>query len=98
MGWNCASRKGLGRWRIILRGTGRGRVVLADPNVGMTDDGLRHLGMQPHDVSLASPPQPEPFPPGLARRLLWPDWERRKVMLRREAWLVALAAYPLLAF
>ena len=32
------------------------------------------------------------------RRFLWPDWTARKRMLRAEAWLVVLAAYPLLAF
>ena len=32
------------------------------------------------------------------RRFLWPDWQHRKRMLRREAWVVTAAAYPLLAF
>lgn len=32
------------------------------------------------------------------RRFLWPDWQQRKRMLRREAWIVVAAAYPLLLF
>src|SRR5687768_15831181 len=32
------------------------------------------------------------------RRYLWPTWEHRKRMLWREAWVVVVAAYPLLAF
>lgn len=32
------------------------------------------------------------------RRFVWPDWPSRRAMLRREAWVVALAAYALLAF
>lgn len=36
--------------------------------------------------------------PSLFRKHLWPDWPQRKRMLAREAWVVAVAAYPLLAF
>jgi endonuclease/exonuclease/phosphatase (EEP) superfamily protein YafD len=50
------------------------------------------------DVTLSPSAERQTAQPSLVRRLLWPDWERRKRMLRREAWLVALAAYPLLAF
>ncbi len=32
------------------------------------------------------------------RRILWPSWQRRKEMLRHEAWLAAIVAYPMLAF
>src|SRR5687768_15873289 len=32
------------------------------------------------------------------RRFLWPDWQQRKRMLWREAWVVVGAAYLLLAF
>ena len=35
---------------------------------------------------------------GFLRRFLWPDWQRRKRMLRAEAWAVVIAAYALLAF
>ena len=50
---------------------------------------------------------PPPLPPpanisvrarGALRRFLLPDWQQRKRMLRAEAWLVVLAAYPLLIF
>lgn len=37
-------------------------------------------------------------PMGKLKTALWPDWNQRKKILRREAWLVVLAAYPLLAF
>src|SRR5688572_13976640 len=37
-------------------------------------------------------------PPSFVRRFLWPDWQHRQRMLYREAWFVAAAAYPLLAF
>ena len=47
----------------------------------------------------ASPDTPAPESRlSFARRFLWPDWPHRKRMLYREAWLVAAAAYPLLAF
>ena len=43
--------------------------------------------------SQSSPtPQKETF----FRRYVWPDWQRRKAMLYREAWFVVLASYPLL--
>jgi endonuclease/exonuclease/phosphatase (EEP) superfamily protein YafD len=54
----------------------------------------------------APTPPPAPLPHSTSgplkkdrlRGFLWPDWTARKRMLRAEAWLVVLAAYPLLAF
>jgi endonuclease/exonuclease/phosphatase (EEP) superfamily protein YafD len=36
--------------------------------------------------------------PGRLRAFLWPDWRRRKKMLRAEAWAVVIASYVLLTF
>lgn len=35
---------------------------------------------------------------GNLRRFIWPTWEQRKQLFKREAWLVVIAAYPLLIF
>jgi endonuclease/exonuclease/phosphatase (EEP) superfamily protein YafD len=39
-----------------------------------------------------------PSSASFCRRFVWPSWEQRKAMLRREAWVVTLAAYALLLF
>jgi endonuclease/exonuclease/phosphatase (EEP) superfamily protein YafD len=39
-----------------------------------------------------------PQSPSVIRKFLWPNWEDRRRILRREAWLLVVAAYPLLAF
>src|SRR4051812_31762815 len=36
--------------------------------------------------------------PSKLGRYIWPDWKQRKQMLLREAWLITVAAYPLLLF
>ncbi|QOV87754.1 endonuclease/exonuclease/phosphatase family protein [Humisphaera borealis] len=35
---------------------------------------------------------------GNLRTFIWPNWQQRKRLLRKEAWLVVAAAYPLLIF
>lgn len=44
-------------------------------------------------TTTATEPQPTIF-----RKFIWPNWEQRRRILIREAWLIVLAAYPLLVF
>jgi endonuclease/exonuclease/phosphatase (EEP) superfamily protein YafD len=49
------------------------------------------------DTPTAAATKPEPETT-LFRKFIWPNWEQRRRILLREAWLIVLAAYPLLVF